>query len=152
LEGIVLKHLIPSMLATKEDIIRFIPQRDPIVMVHDLLEANDKIAVTEFSVAADNVFVFEGYLQEPGMVENIAQTAAVYIGYQFMLKNLPIPIGYIAAIQDLKVVELPPVNSRLTTRVNVTNRVLDVTVVQGAVEVNGKVLCSCEMKVFAKNQ
>lgn len=140
------------MLATKEDITRFIPQRDPIVMVHNLLEATDKSAVTEFDIAPDNVFIFEGFFQEPGMVENIAQTAAVYIGYQFMLKNLPIPIGYIAAIQDLKVEDLPPAHARLTTRVNVTNRVLDVTVVQGTVEVAGRVLCSCEMKVFAKNQ
>jgi 3-hydroxyacyl-[acyl-carrier-protein] dehydratase len=140
------------MLATKEDITRFIPQRDPIVMVHDLLEATDKSAVTQFDIAPDNVFVSEGFLQEPGMVENIAQTAAVYIGYQFMLKNLPIPIGYIAAIQDLKVEDLPPANARLTTRVNVTNRVLDVTVVQGTVEVNERILCSCEMKVFARNQ
>jgi 3-hydroxyacyl-[acyl-carrier-protein] dehydratase len=140
------------MLATKNEITRFIPQRDPIVMVHDLLEATDKSAVTEFDVSPDNVFVFEGFLQEPGMVENIAQTAAVYIGYQFMLKNLPIPIGYIAAIQDLKVEDLPPVQARLKTKVNVTNRVMDVTVVQGTVEVDGKILCSCEMKVFAKNQ
>ncbi len=140
------------MLASKEEITRFIPQRDPIVMVHNLIEATDKTSVTEFFIEPDNVFVFEGHLQEPGMVENIAQTAAVYIGYQFMLKNLPIPIGYIAAIQDLKVEALPAVKSKLVTRVNVTNRVLDVTVVQGVVEVDGKILCSCEMKVFAKNQ
>ena len=140
------------MLASKEDITRFIPQRDPIVMVHNLTEATEKTAVTEFLVQPDNVFVSEGLLQEPGMVENIAQTAAVYIGYQFMLKGMPIPIGYIAAIQDLTIESLPPVKSLLTTKVNVTNRVLDVTVVRGTVEVEGKIFCSCEMKIFAKNQ
>jgi 3-hydroxymyristoyl/3-hydroxydecanoyl-(acyl carrier protein) dehydratase len=140
------------MIATKENITRYIPQRDPIVMVHNLVEASDTMAVTEFYVASDNVFTYEGHLQEPGMVENIAQTAAVYIGYQFLQKNLPIPIGYIAAIQELKIESLPPVNKTLTTKVKVTNRILDVTVVQGTVEVDGKILCSCEMKVFAKNQ
>lgn len=140
------------MLATREEITKYIPQRDPIVMVHNLLAADDKSVETEFLIEPGNVFVSEGMLQEPGMVENIAQTAAVYIGHQFLQKNLPIPIGYIAAIQNLKVISLPPVNAKLTTKVEITNRVLDVTVVQGTVEVDGKIHCSCEMKVFAKNQ
>ena len=138
------------MLATREDITKYIPQRDPIVMVHALLEADDHHAVTQLMIEPTNVFVSKGHLAEPGLVENIAQTAAMHVGYQCSLKNIPIPIGYIAAVKDLKVNDLPKENSTITTSVKVTNKILDVTVVEGKVEQEGETLCSCEMRIFAK--
>ncbi len=140
------------MLATEKDITRFIPQRNPIVMVHDLVEASDDHAITRLHIASTNVFADNGYLSEPGLVENIAQTAAVHVGFQCTKKGVPIPIGYIAAIRDLTINQLPAVGSTLTTRVNITNKVLDVTVAKGEVECNGEILCSCEMRIFAKVQ
>jgi len=140
------------MLANREDILQFIPQRRPIVMVHRLTAASDSNAVTQFDVEPDNVFIDNGKFAEPGIVENIAQTAAVHIGYQCAQKNIPIPIGYIAAIKDLKVKSLPSVNSTITTSVKVVNKVLDITVVQGIVTQGEETLCSCEMRIFAKLQ
>jgi predicted hotdog family 3-hydroxylacyl-ACP dehydratase len=138
------------MLATRADIAKYIPQRDPIVMVHELVEADDDHAVTSLMIESDNVFVSKEYLKEPGMVENIAQTAAMHVGYQCALKNIPIPIGYIAAVKDLKIFSLPRQNTRIATSVKVTNKVLDVTVVEGRIEQDGILLCSCEMRIFAK--
>jgi 3-hydroxyacyl-[acyl-carrier-protein] dehydratase len=138
------------MLANRHNITQFIPQRFPIVMVHDLVEATDSHAVTRLLVEEDNVFVSEGSFAEPGMVENIAQTAAVHIGYQCFKKKVPIPIGYIAAIRALHVKNLPEVGKTLTTTVRITNKVLDLTVAEGKVEMDGEVLCSCEMRIFAK--
>jgi 3-hydroxyacyl-[acyl-carrier-protein] dehydratase len=74
----------------------------------------------------------------------------MHVGYQCALKNLPIPIGYIAAVKDLKIHSLPRQNTRIATSVKVTNKVLDVTVVEGRIEQNGDLLCSCEMRIFAK--
>lgn len=138
------------MLATRNDITKYIPQRDPIVMVHELVEADDEHAVTHLDIEPDNVFISKGYLAEPGLVENIAQTAAMHVGYQCSLKNIPIPIGYIAAVKSLKILNLPKENSRIRTSVKVTNKILDVTVVEGRVEQAGTLLCSCEMRIFAK--
>lgn len=140
------------MLATENDITRFIPQRNPIVMVHDLVEANDDHAITQLHIKPTNVFANDGFLAEPGLVENIAQTAAVHVGFQCTKKGVPIPIGYIAAIRDLTIKQLPPVGSVIITRVDITNKVLDVTVARGEVQCNGEVLCSCEMRIFAKVQ
>ena len=140
------------MLANRTDILQYIPQRKPIVMVHELLEANDDHVITQFAIESDNVFLSLGYFAEPGMVENIAQTAAVHVGYQCALKKLPIPIGYIAAIKDLRVKVLAKQNSTITTSVRVINKVLDITVVQGKIEHEGELLCSCEMRIFAKIQ
>lgn len=140
------------MLANRSDILQYIPQRTPIVMVHELLAATDDHVVTQLSIEPENVFLSSGSFAEPGLVENIAQSAAVHVGYQCSLKNLPIPIGYIAAVKDLKVFSLPRQNSTITTSVKVINKVLDITVVQGKVEHNGDLLCSCEMRIFAKIQ
>jgi len=138
------------MLVTRQNITQYIPQRSPIVMIHDLKEASDSHAVTHLKIEADNVFIADGFLAEPGLVENIAQTAAVHIGYQCSQKNLPIPIGYIAAIRALEIRKLPPVGSTVTTSVKITNKVLELTVAEGKVELNGELLCTCEMRVFAK--
>src|SRR5688500_10662776 len=138
------------MLATRDDITKYIPQRHPIVMVHELVEADDDHAVTQLTIEPDNIFVSKEYFSEPGLVENIAQTAAMHVGYQCSLKNIPIPIGYIAAVKDLKIQALPKQNTQITTSVKITNKDLDVTVVEGRVEQNGTVLCSCEMRIFAK--
>ncbi len=140
------------MLADRDDILKFIPQRHPIVMVHGLIEASDEHAVTIFNIDPDNILLDKGYFAEPGLIENIAQSAAVHIGYQCSKKNIPIPIGYIAAIKDLKITDLPESNSRITTTVKIVNKVLDITVVQGTVELNGRSLCTCEMRIFAKLQ
>ncbi len=138
------------MLANRADITKYIPQREPIIMVHELVEADDDHAVTNLTIEPDNVFVSNEYFKEPGLVENIAQTAAMHVGYQCALKNIPIPIGYIAAVKDLKIFSLPRQNTRIATSVTVTNKVLDVTVVEGKVEQEGNLLCSCEMRIFAK--
>ena len=140
------------MLASRSDILQYIPQRKPVVMVHELLEASDDHVVTQFAIEDDNVFLSSGKFAEPGMVENIAQTAAVHVGYQCASKNLPIPIGYIAAVKDLKVNFLPKQNSVIRTSAKVINKVLDITVVQGKIEFEGNILCSCEMRIFAKIQ
>jgi 3-hydroxyacyl-[acyl-carrier-protein] dehydratase len=138
------------MLATRDDITRYIPQRYPIIMVHELVQADEDHAVTTFMIEPDNVFVSNEFFKEPGLVENIAQTAAMHVGYQCASKNIPIPIGYIAAVKDLKIFSLPKQNTSISTSVKITNKVLDVTVVEGKVEQNGNLLCSCEMRIFAK--
>jgi len=140
------------MLANQNDILQYIPQRNPIVMVHNLLEASDTHAVTQLAIDPANLFVSAGQFMEPGLVENIAQTAAVHVGYQCSKKNIPIPIGYIAAVKNLKIAGLPKENTTITTSVEIVNKVLDITVVQGKVEQNGNVLASCEMRIFAKLQ
>ncbi len=138
------------MLAHRDNITQYIPQRSPIVMIHELLEASDKHAVTRLAVENDNVFLSDGFFAEPGLIENIAQTAAVHIGYQCAIKNQPIPIGYIAAIRALEVRKLPPVGQTVKTTITITNKVLDLTVAEGRVELNDEVLCLCEMRIFAK--
>jgi predicted hotdog family 3-hydroxylacyl-ACP dehydratase len=122
------------------------------VLIHRLVEASEDHAVSELSVENGGLFVHNGLLAEPGMIENIAQTAAAQIGYQCAIRNVAVPIGYIAAIRALKIFSLPKDTSIMRTTVRITNQVLDVTVVKGQIEQDGNLCCSCEMRIFVKTQ
>lgn len=138
------------MLADRASILQYIPQREPMVMVHQLAEVGEDYAVTHLTVEVDNVFVTDSVFSEAGLVENIAQTAAVHVGYLCQQKNVPVPIGYIAAIKTLAIMAMPQQDALLTTTVKVTNKIMDITVIVGRVEVEGSLVCSCEMRIFAK--
>ena len=130
------------------DIISLIPQRPPFVMIDRLTGYNETIATTAFVVKPENVFVENGRLTEPGLVENIAQTAAARAGYIAKKENKPVQLGYIGAIKNLVIHALPFVNDELTTEISITNQIFDVTLVTGKISCKESLLASCEMKIF----
>ena len=139
------------MLARKNTITDFIPQRVPIVMIDDLVEASEVHAVTQLQVRSENIFVEDGRFTEPGLVENIAQTAAAQVGYHCSIKKIPVPLGYIAAVKSLTISKLPSVNSQITTSIKIVNQVMEVTLAEGrVVDANGEEYCRCEMRIFVK--
>jgi predicted hotdog family 3-hydroxylacyl-ACP dehydratase len=138
------------MLVDQQNIERYIPQRPPIVMVGALLQADEKMAMSSFEIRSGNIFVSGDSLQEPGLIENIAQTAAAHAGYYYIENELPVPIGFIAAIRNLKIASLPKIGETITTTVAITNKVMDVTIIEGSVSLNQSVICSCEMRIFIK--
>ena len=140
------------MLVSKQNILRYIPQRPPMVMVDELLEASDVHAITTLEIKDENIFLEGEKLSEAGLVENMAQTAAAQLGYQCALRNIPVPIGYIAALKDLRISQLPRKGAIITTSIRITNQISDITIVEGVVEQEAGVCCRCEMKIFVKNQ
>jgi 3-hydroxymyristoyl/3-hydroxydecanoyl-(acyl carrier protein) dehydratase len=136
------------MLASRTEIINFIPQRDPFIAVHSILQATEEFAETQFEVLPESIFVTNSLLGEPGLLENIAQTAAAQMGYVCKKNALPIPQGYIASIKNLVVYSLPPVGTMLTTSIKVTNHVLSVILLEGTVRLEGAIVCQCEMRIF----
>ncbi len=138
------------MLAGKNDILNYIPQRPPMVMIHQLIEASEMHAVTQLTIDAENIFVEDHLLKEPGLIENIAQTAAAQVGYQCELKKISVPVGFIASIRRLKINQFPKEFSTITTSIKITNQILDVTVAEGTIEQDGIVCCFCEMRIFVK--
>lgn len=135
-------------MINKEDITEYIPQRPPIVMISRLLEAGEKNIRTGFDIAADNVFVEDGLLQAPGLVENIAQTAAARIGYLAKQNNVPVPLGFIGAIQQLEILALPAAGTSLETEIVIEHEVFNATVVHGSVKQEGRLMAQCDMKIF----
>ena len=140
------------MLATRQTITDFVPQRGSMLMINSLIEAGEDHATSEFAIEGDNVFVENDIFREAGLIENIAQTAAAHVGYHYYNKQKPVPLGFIAAIKHLEIYSLPRVHTSITTRIKVTNRIFEVTLIEGKVEQAGKMICRCEMRIYINNQ
>jgi len=117
-------------------------------MVGKLLYADETTTRSSFIITDDNVFVKDGVFQEAGLMENIAQTAALRAGYMAMQNNTPLETGYIGAVKDFEVFGLPKADDEIFTEVNLENQVFNVTVITGNVWHNDVLLARCEMKVF----
>ena len=138
-----------------EAVSALIPQKPPIEMVDKLWFNDDTTTISGFTIKEDNIFCEEGVFKEPGLVENIAQTAALRVGYvvSLMEKNgekVNPPIGYIGAIKRLLIHQQPKVGSELRTEVVIQQVIFDVTLITGKTTVNGEVVAECEMKIFLK--
>jgi predicted hotdog family 3-hydroxylacyl-ACP dehydratase len=130
------------------NILPFIPQRPPFVMIDSLETCNDNTAATTFKIKADNIFVENNVLREPALVENIAQTAAARIGYICQQENKPTPIGFIGAVQQLAIHALPSVGDVLHTSITVKNQIFNATIVEGKIIRNNEEIAGCEMRIF----
>lgn len=133
------------------DIHELLPQQEPFVMISSLVRFDMQTTVTETVVSADNMFVEDDVFTAPGIVENIAQTCAARIGYvnKYILKK-GIQLGFIGAIRDLKVKDLPNVGDTITTSISVIDSVFGMTLVDAVVLNNGAEVASAQMKIAVK--
>jgi predicted hotdog family 3-hydroxylacyl-ACP dehydratase len=139
------------MIVSKDQILSLIPQRPPFVMIDELVYSDEKVTRTKMKVAADNIFVENGFFVEAGLLENIAQTAAARSGHASKNLGEPVKVGYIGAVKNFEVFGLPKLSDTLETEISVSNRVFDVTVINGSVKCNDQVMAQCEMKIFIIN-
>ncbi len=135
-------------MITIDNIEALIPQRPPFVMIDKLLSFSETTTTTGFSIKADNIFVEKGLFKEPGLVENIAQTAAARAGYVSATENKPVLVGYIGAISNLQVFFLPKNGDELITEITIENQIFDVTLISGKIICNGQPVAQCKMKIF----
>jgi predicted hotdog family 3-hydroxylacyl-ACP dehydratase len=136
------------ILAYGEEFENLIPQKKPFVMVGQLINCDEKYIHTGFTPSEKNIFSENGFFTEPGLIENMAQSAAAGTGYFFKSQSKPVPVGFIGAIKDFKLVRLPKVNDKLETEINVVAEVMNASVIKAKVSCNGEELASCEMKIF----
>jgi 3-hydroxyacyl-[acyl-carrier-protein] dehydratase len=133
-----------------------IPQKPPIEMVDTLWENDDTTTISGFTIQPSNIFCENGFFTEPGIIENIAQTAALRAGYTISVManegtlTGPPPVGYIAAIKNLTINQLPKVGSVLKTEILIKQIVFDITIIDAKTFCNGELIASCEMKIFLK--
>lgn len=112
------------------EITHLIPQKTPFVMVDTLVEFNKESLVSSFEVKSDNLFIEDNYLQEPGLIENMAQTVALHTGFDYFLKEEPAPTGYIGSIKKVEVIELPQLGDVITTEAKILHEFMGVTMVE----------------------
>lgn len=146
------------------DIHELLPQQEPFVMIGTLTHFDHTLIVTETEVKADNIFVeracsnssasddeAKGYFSASGLMENIAQTCAARIGYynKYILKK-GIQLGFIGAVRNFEIFELPKVGDIITTRVEVKEEVFGMTLAEATITCKGKTLVNTEMKIAVK--
>jgi 3-hydroxyacyl-[acyl-carrier-protein] dehydratase len=125
---------------------QLIPQKRPFVMVDKLLDFSENYIAAGLEVQEDNIFLKDNYFQESGLIEHMAQSVALYTGYQYYLKNEKAPTGYIGSVKNAEILQLPKTGDELVTKVNVLQEFGGVTLVDISTFLNEKLLAISQMK------
>ncbi len=136
------------MKISDNELLELIPQRPPVVMIDKFLYSDETTSISGLLIPPTCVFCENGFLSESGLVENIAQTAAAGVGYGCKKENKKVPLGFIAAIKNLEIFDLPSQGNELRTEVKIINQVMDVTIISGIVSTGTTLLAQCEMRIF----
>lgn len=104
------------------DIKKYLPHRAPMLLVDTILSIDENEVVTTFKINSDNIFLKNDTFVESGLIENAAQTCSAIVAQPLFtskkkfLKNDLKVIGFISAIKNLKVHQLPAVSSEIHTK------------------------------------
>lgn len=116
-------------------------------MVDDLINYSQTSAVSRLTIKKDNIFLIGESFNESGLIENMAQTAALHTGYEYMLKGEVAPTGYLGSIKKLEIWNLPKLDDCITTEVNILHEFAGVTLVDVSVfDVENRLIASGQMK------
>lgn len=140
------------MLAEKQEILTLIPQKPPMTMVDGLILSDKTQTVSTLTIDADNIFVENGIFTEPGIIENIAQTAALRSGYEAAIGDKEPRVGYIGSVKKMKIYSLPVVGQKLKTKLTILMEIDNIIVVKGETSVNNIIIAEGEMNIFLQQK
>jgi 3-hydroxymyristoyl/3-hydroxydecanoyl-(acyl carrier protein) dehydratase len=126
----------------------YIPQRDPFFMIDDVIFAEGAVTRTELLITPQNLFVVNGHFTEPGLIENMAQTAGAGTGYRAIRDGKPTPMGYIAALKNINIFSLPRISETITTEAVFLQNLLNFHLVKGKIMVGDREIANCEFKIY----
>lgn len=133
---------------------KFLPHREPMLMVDSILTINTDSVVVEFNISSDCVFVSDNTLSETGLIENAAQACSAIVGQSFFdVDDLEGKgnkvIGYISAIKKVEIHQLPKVNDTLVTKAKLISRYdsenLSVCTISGTTFRNDDLIVDCTL-------
>lgn len=138
-------------ITSAEILLKCIPQRNPIVMVDTLYAFNDNEVSAGLSIDTAGLFIKNNALQEPGLIEHMAQTVALHTGFGFYVKNQQAPMGYIGSIANLKINRLPIAGEKIQTTATILQEFAGITLVDIICQINNETIATAQMKtVIAK--
>lgn len=142
-----------TVMYSGEQIKTFIPQREPMLMVDKLFACDEATVETGLKVSPANIFVYDGGLfSETGMIEHIAQSAAVFSGYNSWINHRPIVLGYIAEIKQFALAAPAHVGDELVSKLSVVSQAMNITLMNATTTINGETVATCKMKIFMDNK
>ncbi len=142
-----------TTLRATSKIEEFIPQRSPIMMVDELLWAEDDVCACRLTVREDNFFIEQdNMLAEPGVIEHIAQSASAFAGYRAVLEGATEPpVGYIGEVKNFRLYRRPRLGDVLTTTISMGDTVGGVTIIYGTTLAKDEApIAETQMKIFVR--
>lgn len=141
------------MLYQGEEIKRLIPQRDPIVMIDAMVDAEGDVCHTLLTVTRQNFFIEDDdqLMAEPGLIEHIAQSASAMAGHRCVLQGQLAPVGYIGEVKKFHCYRRPAIGEVLQTTITMGAEVNGITIITGETRVGDEVVADTQMKIFVEN-
>jgi len=135
------------------DIHELLPQQEPFVMVGSLVHIDETITITETPVSPENIFVDDGMFSAAGLIENVAQTCAVRIGFvNKYIDHRDIQIGVIGTVKKFRALALPKVGQVIVTRVEKISEILGTTLCKAVVTCGDQTLVTTDIKISVREE
>lgn len=129
-------------MKTTHDIASYIPQRPPFVFIDTIDDVNETMARTRYTITKECSLVSDNKLLMAGLIENMAQTCAVLMGYVSGNK-----IGYIGAIKSMETKLLPCIGQTITTEVHLIQEVLNISMMECTTYLDNEGIASATLKL-----
>ena len=129
---------------------QLIPQREPILMVDELLRVEGEQASACLTVCPGNIFLADdGTMEESGVIEHIAQSASAFAGYKAIEAGATEPpVGYIGEVKKFRSYRRPRVGEQLVTTISLGPEVNGVTLLSAHTCVEEEKVAETQMKIF----
>lgn len=123
-------------------------------MVDSLYEVSENTAVSGLTILKENLLCDGNSLSEAGLVENMAQTIALYGGYLGFLEGKTSPeIGFLGAVKSLEIHVLPKVGTKIKTHVAIVHDIMGIRLSEAQVKNDkGEILATAEIKTAKGNR
>jgi 3-hydroxymyristoyl/3-hydroxydecanoyl-(acyl carrier protein) dehydratase len=130
-----------------------LPQLPPFVFVDKLIDFNYETYAckTSFLIQENTLLTEHGQLTEAGVLEHIAQTCAVQIGFvnKYILKK-DIQIGFIGAVKNVKITNFARLGNQLETTIEILTEFADMKIAYCKVYVENQIIAEGELKIALK--
>lgn len=137
-------------LYDRQEILRLIPQRPPVVEVDALHAADRTRAECSLTVRRENLFAEGEHLSEAGLLEHMAQSAAAQAGFLAVSRGERVPLGFIGAVDRATFLRRPRIGERIITTVERVEQVLDIALVRITSRIGAEEIAACRMKIFTE--
>ncbi len=126
----------------------YIPQRPPMVMVDSFYGVDGDCSYSGYTVPRECVFCADGVLDECALIENMAQSAALRVGWLCRAEGREVPLGFIGSVGKCDITGKVRAGQRLHTVVKVVAEFENVTLAEAEITVAGEKVCACTLKIF----
>lgn len=122
-------------------------QQPPFRFVHSLIDWDTQGAETEFLIGSQTFFLKEGKLHVAGLIENIAQSCAAWMGQLASERGKELHIMPLCAVNKMQVFRYPYVADTIRTVIRQIDADFGVVLLHADVFIGAEQIVTAEIKV-----